>query len=229
MTINLNGQTIGDFLSNPQYGPYLDYYYRYHRQSNANGFSCGKTTMASSFALCLDPCLKPSLEPSMVPCEDHVCNLGEKHQEYYVFVCDSKATLNWKSNRLEDHDSGYDQARIVVLTSESANISQLIRYKNLGIPYLICGAKQVDPRIAMDKIESYYGLTHLLLEGGPTINTSFIRYGLVDELSLVVIPSIANEVNAPLTLVQPNDPQLKLTRSKKIAPGGFHLVYKIIK
>lgn len=221
MTINLNGQTIGSFLSNPLYQAYLDYYYQYHRSVLSNGFICGKTTMASSFVLCLDEPLAYS--NSIDEPKDNVMDLND--MDFYCFIMDSKAFLNWKTNRLNDYDSGYDGARIVVLTSELANPNQLKRYHQLKIPYLICGKTTVDPVIAIDKIKSSFGLSHVLLEGGPTINSAFLNANLVDTISLVVLPDVNNTSNDALSGLVETSQSFHLKQVKKIAPDGLHLIY----
>ena len=222
MTINLNGQTIGSFLSDPNYQTYTEYYYQYHRTSKTNGFICGKTTMASSFALCLNPPL--IYQQSMVKPIDHVIDLNET--DFYSFIMDSKASLNWKDNRLHDYDSGYDQARIVVLTSEAANINQLEIYRQNNIPYLVCGKDKVDVSIAMEKIRQSIGCTNLLVEGGPTINAAFFNNDLIDTISLVVLPDTTNESNDSLSSFTSHSSQYKLKQVKKIAPDGLHLIYQ---
>lgn len=43
---------------------------------------------------------------------------------------------------------------------------------------------------AMDVLGSDFGFTHLRLEGGGTINGTFLKAGLQDDLSLLIYPGI---------------------------------------
>ncbi|TBL73558.1 hypothetical protein EYY94_14435 [Obesumbacterium proteus] len=43
---------------------------------------------------------------------------------------------------------------------------------------------------AMDVLGSDFGFTHLRLEGGGTINGTFLKAGLLDDLSLLIYPCI---------------------------------------
>ena len=48
------------------------------------------------------------------------------------------------------------------------------------------------------KLKTYFGIEHLLLEGGSIINGAFQRAGVIDELSLVVDPVVGAANDKPL-------------------------------
>ena len=50
----------------------------------------------------------------------------------------------------------------------------------------------------MFKLKTIFGIDRLLLEGGSIINGSFLRADVIDELSLVVAPIIADRNDKPL-------------------------------
>ena len=52
--------------------------------------------------------------------------------------------------------------------------------------------------LALQKLKENFGINKLLLEGGSAINASFLRAGVIDELSLVVAPVTANYADKSL-------------------------------
>ena len=50
------------------------------------------------------------------------------------------------------------------------------------------GEADVDLRLALEKLGARFGVRTLMLEGGGGINGSFLRDGLIDEVSLLVAP-----------------------------------------
>ena len=54
--------------------------------------------------------------------------------------------------------------------------------------YLLAGRERVDLPPALEKLGAPLGVRPLTLEGGGGINGSFLRAGLVDEVSLLVAP-----------------------------------------
>lgn len=59
-----------------------------------------------------------------------------------------------------------------------------------GIPYMIAGQREVDFGQMLAKLNHDYGRQNLMLGGGGTLNLSFLDAGLVDEVSLVITPSV---------------------------------------
>ena len=57
-----------------------------------------------------------------------------------------------------------------------------------GVSYVIAGSKELDCRIAMEKLYSLFHIKKLLLCGGGIADWSFLRAGMVDELSLLLAP-----------------------------------------
>lgn len=51
---------------------------------------------------------------------------------------------------------------------------------------------------ALSKLKAYFGINKLLLEGGSILNGAFQRAGAIDELSLVVVPTVAEAEDKPL-------------------------------
>jgi len=58
------------------------------------------------------------------------------------------------------------------------------------ISYVLSGDTSVDLTQAVKLLEEHFGIRTLLLEGGGHINPGFFQAGLVDEISLLLLPGI---------------------------------------
>mgnify|MGYP003290364475 CR=1 FL=1 len=68
----------------------------------------------------------------------------------------------------------------------------------MEIPYIFAGETEIDVKIALEKLKSLVDINYILLEGGSIVNGYFQRAGVIDELSLVVAPIIADTDDKPL-------------------------------
>lgn len=58
----------------------------------------------------------------------------------------------------------------------------------MGISYLFAGKEGLDQELLLQKVKEKLGVELLLLEGGGSLNGSFLESGMIDELSLVLAP-----------------------------------------
>jgi riboflavin-specific deaminase-like protein len=75
----------------------------------------------------------------------------------------------------------------VVVTSQAAIDSARLT-PPLGVRVVVAGTSRVDLRAAVGQLGATLGIRHVLCEGGPTLATSLLIAGLVDELCLSVAP-----------------------------------------
>ncbi len=112
---------------------------------------------------------------------------------------DRRGRLGWKGPRILDEDPGYGDAHIVqVLCEEGPTDAYLAYLRSVGVSYLFAGKEDLDLGLALNKLGELFSIRTLLLEGGSVINGAFLRAGLVDELSLVQTPAVAEAADKPL-------------------------------
>ena len=200
MTTSIDGKVTGDFLFRDECSEAIEEYYEINRNLKSNGFICGRVTMESSFTQGYYPDLsqykavKP--DPSRMDFVlDEDCLSG-----FYAVAFDTNGKLGWKSNKIidPDGDPGYDGAQIIEVLSENVDERYLGYLESLEIPYIFAGENEIDVNFALFKLKKLFGIDKLLLEGGSIINGAFQRGGAVDELSLVVAPTIADGDSKPL-------------------------------
>ena len=119
---------------------------------------------------------------------------------FYAVAFDPKGKLGWKSNKIidPDGDPGYDGAQIIEVLTEQADDRYLSYLTEMEIPFIIAGEDEIDVDFALFKLKNIAGAETLLLEGGSIINGSFQRADVIDELSLVVAPIVADKNDKPL-------------------------------
>ena len=92
--------------------------------------------------------------------------------------------------------------------------------KAAGVSYLVCGKRDVDLRVALQKLHEKFGLKKLMLEGGGKFNGSMLQHGLVDEISQVIVP-VADGGEGISTMFDAGDPVPKSSMA--------HLRFKSVK
>ena len=81
--------------------------------------------------------------------------------------------------------------------SERAPDDYLAMLRDKQISYIVCGKSSVDLSRAVDLLGEHFGIRTLLLEGGGHINGAFAEAGLVDEVSLLIVPGIDGRHDIP--------------------------------
>src|SRR5205085_5020462 len=103
---------------------------------------------------------------------------------------DTIGKLRWSSGNLDgDH--------LISIVSERVPAEYLAMLRNTGISYVVSGERAVDLVQAMSLLGEHFGVRRLLLEGGGHINGAFLRAGLVDEVSLLLVPGIDGRAEVP--------------------------------
>ena len=196
MVTSIDGKVTGDFLSRPECEKATDIYYELNREYNKNGasgFICGRVTMESSFTGGWYSDLTKH-----EPIENKDDFITDILSGFYAVSFDPKGKLGWKSNKIIDEDPGYGGAQIIEVLTEQVDGRYLAYLQEMNIPYIFAGETEIDVKVALEKLKSLMGINSLLLEGGSIVNGYFQRLGVIDEISLVVAPIIADADDKPL-------------------------------
>ena len=199
MVTSIDGKVTGDFLFQPECVGATEIYYRLNRELKAEGFICGRVTMEGSFTDGWYPDLS-QYKPVHHDMDKKMDFIVDDLSGFYAIVFDTHGKLGWKSNKIidPDGDPGYDGAQIIEVLSEQVDERYLGYLESMEIPYIFAGETSIDVELALFKLKNIIGCNTLLLEGGSIINGAFERAGAVDELSLVVAPTVAGKDSKPL-------------------------------
>lgn len=115
-------------------------------------------------------------------------------------------------------------AIVVVLTS-SVTDAHLAELRRDGISYLFAGANDLNLPLALEKLAGEFGIRRLLVEGGGGMNGAFLDAGLIDEISLLVLPLADGERGAPTLFDRPQGAvsTLKLQSVARLDHDVVHL------
>lgn len=143
---------------------------------------CGRTTM-EHFAE------DGSFHASGGPVGETVVHVARQAGSHAIVV-DTVGTLSWNRNEIDgDH--------LVCLVSERVPTDYLEVLRDREISYVVVGSPRADLVRGVELLREHFGITRLLLEGGGHINGAFYDAGLVDEVSLLIVPSIDGRLGVP--------------------------------
>ncbi len=108
----------------------------------------------------------------------------------YGVVLDPQGKIAWGRSDVEgDH--------IVVVLTEQVTDAHLAGLRADGVSYLFAGKTNLDLPLALDTLTRELGVKRLALQGGGITNGTFLREGLVDEISLILFPAVDGSEGAP--------------------------------
>ena len=191
MVMSLDGKVTGNFLSDPACAPATELYYQINRDYKADGFACGRVTMEGSFTNGWYPDLSAyTPAPGWRWKMDYI---PENLSGFYAVAFDPHGRLGWKTARIidPDGDPGYHRAQIIEVLTADIDPRYTGYLEEKGIAYIFAGETQIDLELALMKLRNFFGIQMLLLEGGSILNGAFQRAGVIDEVSLVVAPMVA--------------------------------------
>lgn len=150
--------------------------------------------------------------------------LGDKRATRFAVVIDPSGKCRWDSNSITgDH--------IIEILTEKVSTAYLRHLQDKGVSYIFAGKSDVDLKIALKKLRNTFGIKRLLLEGGGFINGTFLKAGLIDELSQLVMP-LADGAMGMATLfdiergsVVRTATQMRLKSVKRLSGGVLWLRY----
>ena len=174
-------------MSRPECEKATDIYYEINRDYKAEGFICGRVTMESSFTGGWYPDLT-----RYEPIDNKNDFIPDNLSGFYAVSFDPKGKLGWKNSKIIDEDPGYGDAQIIEVLTEQIDGRYLAYLQSMYIPYIFAGETEIDVKIALEKLRTLMDINCLLLEGGSIVNGYFQRSNVIDELSLVVAPIIAD-------------------------------------
>jgi len=108
----------------------------------------------------------------------------------YGIALDAQGKIAWGRS-----DVGGDP--IVVVLTERVSDAHLAGLRRDGVSYIFAGEQELDLGLALEILNRELGIERLLLEGGGGSNGSFLRAGLIDEISVAICPAVDGSKGAP--------------------------------
>lgn len=183
MLASLDGKIDGDFFGATETLPALSAYgsLRGHYMPEATVY--GATTMLGGYADCQAP--KFSRTTRIQYAEDYISPEGIKTANFIVSL-GPNGTLGFSSHIIRK--SGRTPAHVIQVLTSQVSAEYLTYLREKGISYLFAGEKTISCKLLLDKLAHHFQIRRVMVAGGGIMNWSFLREGLIDELSLVLAP-----------------------------------------
>ncbi len=123
----------------------------------------------------------------------------------------------------------------VALVSQATPRDYLDYLNKRHVDYIVAGKDRVDFRAALQELSARYGARVVRVDSGGTLNGVLLRAGLVDEVSLLVYPSLvggttprsmfrAPDLTSPAGVIP-----LRLTHVERLPNEALWLRYEVVK
>ena len=122
---------------------------------------------------------------------------------------------------------------IVAVLTKAVSDAHLAGLRSEGISYIFAGDTELDLGLTLDILNRELGIKRLIVEGGGTTNGSFLRAGLIDEIHLVLCPTVDGSRGAPSAFDGPEGAErmplkaLTLESTKPLDGGALWLRYRV--
>ncbi|TWD93408.1 riboflavin biosynthesis pyrimidine reductase [Neobacillus bataviensis] len=197
MLTSLDGKIIGDYLKDERGAYFTDEYEKIQGRYGCKAWMCGRITMEEHFTFGHQLDLKEDNIPT-IPRTDYVAN---KDAKSYVIAVDPSGKLGWTENSIAPWNEDRSEDHIIEVLTEQVSDAYLAHLKNIGISYIFAGKERLNFTVVMEKLKKLFSIEELMLEGGGFLNGSFLNEGLIDELSLILVP-IADGASNSVTLFE---------------------------
>lgn len=176
---------------------------------------CGRVTMTMFSSKQPEPL--PATDDNIPTPDDYV---APHDTNLYMFGVDTKGTLRWDTSTIKLTNVEIPLHLVIITTTSTPN-TYLTYLKSKHISYITAGTDEIDFAIALKKIKSLFTVDLLLLEGGGLLNGSVMNTDLVDEISLLITPTVINTSLAPSVFERKqlsplNTRQFSLSRVQKM-------------
>jgi riboflavin biosynthesis pyrimidine reductase len=193
-----------------------------HNSFDSQAWMVGRVTMEKDFTEGKSPELtKATTRIERKPFK------GNASAKSFAVAVDAKGKLGWRENEIDgDH--------IIAILSESVSDDYLQYLQNKKISYLFAGQESLDFALALSQLYDVFNIQTLMLEGGGGINGSLLNAGLIDEISLLILPIADGTLNSATTfdiadyLPKKETQDLKLLNIQKLDHGVVWLTYRVL-
>lgn len=161
------------------------------------------------------------LTRSPIPRTDY---FADRNAGSYAVSIDPQGKVAWQSNQaLGSH--------VVEVVIETVADDYLAYLQSIQVSYIFGGKLDIDLAHVVQTLSRELGCKRLIVEGGPHVSGSFVNAGLVDELSMLILPLIDGRGEHPASFevsaeswTQPV--YLQLASAQAQDGGGVWLKYR---
>ena len=144
----------------------------------------------------------------------------------YWAVTDSRGLLEGKLHYFRRSEYCRDA---IVLITEQTQKSYVEYLTSRNYDYYIIGKERVDLKNALNILSENYNSENIMIDSGRELTNAFLNEGLIDEISLLIVPQIVgNKAQNLFSSVVQNLP-LELIKTQQYPGGYVWNLYKVKK
>jgi riboflavin biosynthesis pyrimidine reductase len=110
-------------------------------------------------------------------------HFAQRNAARYAIAIDPHGKVAWKSNQALD-------SHVVAVVTEAVSDDYLAYLQSIDVSYVFGGKTDIDLAQVITILADELGTKRLIVEGGPHVSGSFVNAGLVDEISVLILPLI---------------------------------------
>ncbi|MBF7142242.1 MULTISPECIES: dihydrofolate reductase family protein [Pseudomonas] len=152
---------------------------------------CGRVTMQE---IAHDEGYPKGMAKGPIPRTHHFAN---RTAEAYAISIDPEGKVGWKTNQALD-------SHVVEVLTERVSDDYLAYLQSIDVSYLFAGKDEIDLAQVIDILSKELGCKRLIVEGGPHVSGSFVAAGLVDEVSVAILPLVDGRGEHPASFEVPS-------------------------
>ena len=165
--------------------------------------------------------------PTRAPEGDFVAPHAEK--PFYVSI-DPNGEIAWRDSTYRRGER--EAAHVIEVISEQAPQAYRGYLRSKGVSYVVAGGRALDLPLALCKLRSLFAVERLLVCGGGKTDMAFLSAGVLDELSLVLSPTVSGEAGVASVFdgmgrAAGVSYAFALEHMEAIEGDGVHLVYRV--
>jgi riboflavin biosynthesis pyrimidine reductase len=144
--------------------------------------------------------------------------IGVHSTRTYAVAIDPSGKCRWDTNMVTTE-------HVIEVLTERVSTAYLKHLRDKQVSYIFAGKRDLDLRLALQKLNALFGVNHARIDGGGFVWGSFLEAGLIDEISHIIVPIADGTMGTPTMFDIDQDPTthnpaaLRLKSVKKL-PGG---------
>ena len=198
MMSSLDGHALTDGWARPFKKDAGVLYEKLAQTFKFDGWICGRVTMQE---IAHGDDYPKGLAKEPVPRTHY---FAKRDADCYAISIDPHGKVAWKSNEALD-------SHVVSVVTEAVSDDYLAYLKSINVSYIFGGKTDIDLVQVIAILADELGTKRLIVEGGPTVSGSFLNAGLIDEVSVLILPLIDGRGDHPASFEIAQDAWTKPT------------------
>jgi riboflavin biosynthesis pyrimidine reductase len=162
--------------------------------------------------------------PAAVPKVERELHVATREAKHYGIVLDPAGRVHFSGSAIGgDH--------VIVLLAKDISDAHLAELAADGVSYVVAETAEIDLGAMLEVLNRAFGIKRLLLEGGGSVNGSFLAAGLVDEVHVLIGPAFDGDNSQQGIATHPGGLagkcELSFRSATPIANGTVHLRYAV--